>query len=186
MNVIGEKNFKLVLGKTRKVLRDNSPLYWYGKKAGLPVKILSWLAGDPATETIRILIDISDPNNALATPVFCSSPIPNPLFVSPEVLHTVHLFKRPLEEALNLRKATITLTFKWAVKIIGEENFGYNFQQGRKVICQDAPLWVQRTEAGVPKAILAWLAGKPDTEELIVPIEIFDGETCTDPSVSGY
>jgi hypothetical protein len=70
--------------------------------------------------------------------------------------------------------------------IIGDENFGYNFRQGRKVICRNAPLWALRTEAGIPKIILSRLAGNPDMEELVVPIEIFDGETCTDPSISGY
>jgi hypothetical protein len=70
MRIIGEKSFKILLGKTRKVLRDNSSLYQYGKKAGLPVKIFSWLAGDPATETLRILINIPDTNNVRTPPVF--------------------------------------------------------------------------------------------------------------------
>jgi hypothetical protein len=155
MSIVGDKHFKSVIGKTREILRDNSPLYWYGRKAGLPVKILSWLAGDPATKHLRVLIDVLDSRNTLSPPVCCPLSIPTTLFVSPEVLTTLCLLKRPFEEAFSLRKGTITLTFQWVVKIIGDENFGYNFKQDRKVICRDAPLWVQRTQAGVPKAILS-------------------------------
>ncbi|KAF2792646.1 hypothetical protein K505DRAFT_387124 [Melanomma pulvis-pyrius CBS 109.77] len=122
-----------------------------------------------------------EPTNSAPALIAAPTPIPSRIAtqpaIDPSVVDAVFRLQTPPEEAYNRRHNMITLQFKWAIEIVGEQNFECNFRDPRKVLGRSTPLYNQGIMAGLPLKILAWLAGTPGTEELVLPIEIFDAKS---------
>jgi len=74
----------------------------------------------------------------------------------------------------------VTYKFDWAVKVVGEQNFEYDFRHPRKVLVKGSALRSEGLTAGLPLEILRWLCGEPGTEELVLPVERIDSEDSED------
>jgi len=69
----------------------------------------------------------------------------------------------------------VTLTFNWAMAVVGENHFEYNFRDVRKVLKPGSPLHLRGQAAGLPWVILAWLAGNPATDQLTFTVDKLSG-----------
>jgi len=90
--------------------------------------------------------------------------------LSAAVIAAVKAFRNPPQENHSEDGTTVTLEFSWAVRIVGEDKFEYNFRDDRKVLKRSSPLRIQGVAAGLPINILKWLAGNPATETLILQV----------------
>ena len=113
------------------------------------------------------------PNTAAAQ--YATTKRLDPITVHP-IVRVVDRLRHPYREAYSQDGRHVKYEFKWAVLVVGEENFEYNFLGPRKVLKKESTLNQLGMKAGLPLEILSWLLGDTEGEELIMPTTEIDSE----------